>query len=147
MFEDQAVEMIYRSHALEYFDRLEVTEALREWHRVLTPGGTRRLAVPDFEAMAAVYAATKDLNLVLGPLYGRWEPAPGVVIYHNPVYDFASLKLVLEANGFARVRRWDWREVFVGELQGYDDYSQAYIPHMDKENGRLISPNVQAVRE
>ncbi|RPJ57790.1 MAG: methyltransferase, partial [Dehalococcoidia bacterium] len=26
------------------------------------------------------------------------------------------------------------------------DYSQAYIPHMDKENGILISLNVEATR-
>ena len=28
----------------------------------------------------------------------------------------------------------------------YDDYSQAYIPHMDKERGILISLNVEATR-
>jgi hypothetical protein len=34
--------------------------------------------------------------------------------------------------------------VFRGELAGFDDYSQAYIPHMDKEGGRLISLNLEA---
>ena len=28
----------------------------------------------------------------------------------------------------------------------YDDYSQAYVPHMDKENGLLISLNVEATK-
>ncbi|GAG94071.1 unnamed protein product, partial [marine sediment metagenome] len=28
--------------------------------------------------------------------------------------------------------------------KGYDDCSQSYIPHMDKEHGLLISLNVEA---
>ena len=47
----------------------------------------------------------------------------------------------LEA-GFARVRRWDWRAT---EHAGIDDYSQAYLPHMDKENGTLVSLNLEAI--
>ena len=27
-----------------------------------------------------------------------------------------------------------------------DDYSQAYIPHMDKDNGTLMSLNVEAIK-
>ena len=51
---------------------------------------------------------------------------------------------MLEGAGFRHVRRWDWRKVFVGEDEGFDDYSQAYVPHMDKEHGTLISLNVEA---
>jgi hypothetical protein len=28
----------------------------------------------------------------------------------------------------------------------FDDHSQAYLPHMDKENGTLISLNIEAVK-
>jgi len=144
MFDGNSVDLIYSSHSLEYFDRVEVTEVLREWRRVLKPGGVLRLAVPDFEALAGLYVENRDLNQVLGPLYGRW-PVPGsdLVIYHKTVYDYASLKEVLESNGFCNVGRWDWREVFSGEFKDFDDYSQAYVPHMDKENGTLTSLNVQ----
>jgi hypothetical protein len=27
-----------------------------------------------------------------------------------------------------------------------DDYSQSYLPHMDKENGTLMSLNLEAVK-
>ena len=41
------------------------------------------------------------------------------------------------------VSDWDWRK----ELpEGYDDYSRAYFPHMDFDNGICISLNVQAQR-
>ncbi len=144
MFKDSTVDLIYASHVIEYFDRIEVMDVLKEWYRVLKEGGILRLAVPDFEALVQVYLRYRDLNLILGPLYGRWEiPGTGKIVYHKTVYDFSSLKEVLEKVGFRNVRKWNWREVFVGEYEGYDDYSQAYIPHMDKENGILISLNVE----
>lgn len=144
MFPDNSADGVYASHVLEYFDRVEVAAVLAEWRRVLKPGGWLRLAVPDFEALAALYAEKKDLSLLLGPLYGRWSPAPGAVIHHRTVYDFPSLREVLEQSGFCDVRRWDWREVFTGEHEGFDDFSQAYQPHMDKKHGRLMSLNVEA---
>lgn len=147
MLDDAAAQLIYASHVLEYFDREEVGEVLREWGRVLAPGGTLRLAVPDFAALAEVYRRHEDLDLVIGPIFGRW-PIPGTdtIVFHKTVYDFASLERVLKTTGFHDVRRWDWRKVFVGELAGYDDYSQAYVPHLDKENGLLVSLNVEATK-
>jgi predicted SAM-dependent methyltransferase len=143
MFEDDSLDGIYASHVLEYFDRIEVEEVLAEWRRALRPGGFLRLAVPDFEALCGLYMKTGDLGLVIGPLYGRWCPTPGLVIHHKTVYDFESLARILLKNGFSPPRRWDWREVFSGIHVGYDDYSQAYYPHMDKEKGRLMSLNVE----
>jgi hypothetical protein len=29
----------------------------------------------------------------------------------------------------------------------FDDHSQAYIPHMDKENGTLISLNIETIKK
>ena len=147
MFEENSVDLIYGSHLLEYFDRAQVIPVLKEWRRVLKPGGTLRLAVPNFEALMEVYGKYGDLDMVLGPLYGRW-PIPGsdAIVYHKTIYDFASVKHVLEEAQLGNVRIWDWRKGFVGEHEGFDDYSQAYIPHMDKEHGILISLNVEATK-
>ena len=73
MFEDNSVDLIYCCHAVEYFDREEVRNILKEWYRVLKKGGILRVAVPDFEAIVKVYLKYKDLNHrgILGPLYGR----------------------------------------------------------------------------
>ena len=61
------------------------------------------------------------------------------------IFDFAVLKGGLEAAGFTDIRRYDWRQTEIGEL-GIDDFSQAYLPHMDKDNGRLMMLNVEANR-
>ncbi len=145
MFDSDSADLIYSCHALEYFDRVEVVEVLKEWRRVLRPGGVLRLAVPDFAALVEVYRETGDLDRVLGPLFGRIEvrTPEQQVFYHRTTYDFDSLRKLLESQGFRDVRRWDWRQTL---HRDYDDFSQAYFPHMDKENGRLISLNVEATK-
>lgn len=152
-FKDESAEVIYASHLFEYFDRccevngkIEAFEVLKEWRRVLATGGILRLAVPDFPRLIEVYTKYRNLNKgggVLGPLYGHW-PIPGGMVHHKTVYDFDTLKDVLVQAGFHNVRQWNWREVFVGENAGFDDQSQAYVPHMDKENGVLTSLNLEA---
>ena len=64
----------------------------------------------------------------------------GEIIYHKTTYDFKSLKKLLEDNDFKNIEVWNWREV---EHRIFDDHSQSYIPHMDKENGTLMSLNIQ----
>ena len=147
VFKNNSVDLIYCCHAFEYFDREEGKSVLKEWKRVLKPGGTLRLAVPDFEAIVKVYFKyKKDLEHrgILGPLYGRMKIKTKngeKFIYHKTVYDFNSLKKLLKSVGFRTIRRYDWRKTI---HKDYDDFSQAYIPHMDKEHGLLISLNVEA---
>ena len=66
-----------------------------------------------------------------------------VLIYQKTIYNFTALKELLESNGFCDLRRYDWRKTI---HKDYDDHSQAYYPHMDKENGILISLNVEATK-
>ena len=61
-------------------------------------------------------------------------------LYHKTVYDFESLKTLLKSIGFKNIRHYEWRKTI---HKDYDDFSQAYIPHMDKESGMLISLNVE----
>jgi len=146
MFADDSADLIYCSHAFEYFDREQVPEVLAEWRRVLKPGGLLRVAVPDFEALASVFRKTGELNQILGPLFGRVvvnSPAGELVLYHHTAYDYRSLERVFVQAGFRSFRRYDWRETL---HKDYDDFSQAYIPHMHKEKGVLISLNVEAVK-
>ncbi|GIW22085.1 MAG: hypothetical protein KatS3mg068_1092 [Candidatus Sericytochromatia bacterium] len=137
---DNSVDLIYNCHVLEHFKRQDVSKVLKEWYRVLKKGGILRTAVPDFEKIVEVYNKYKDLKMVIGPLFGRMDYLYNI---HYNVFDFKTLKEELENAGFSNVHRYDWRETI---HKDYDDFSQAYIPHMDKENGILISLNVEAVK-
>jgi predicted SAM-dependent methyltransferase len=141
--EDDTVELIYASHILEHFGRHEVERVLREWRRVLVPGGILRLAVPDFRAVVELYENEGLQNgysglvgLVCG---GQRHPLD----FHKIIFDKPFLTYLLRNAGYSDVRDWDWRTT---EHATVDDYSQAYIPHMAKGTGRLVSLNVEAVR-
>ncbi len=141
MFKDNSADLIYACHLLEHFKRNQVEGVLSEWRRVLKPEGILRLAVPDFESLVKVYGKYKDLALVMGPVHGRQDYPDNI---HYISFDFAYLKKLLTKAGFKKIRRYDWRKTI---HKDYDDYSQAYIPHMDKERGILISLNVEAVKK
>lgn len=126
MFADESAELIYCCHALPYFDRKEALGCLREWHRVLRPGGTLRLSVSDFEVLVRLYQANCDLSDILRSLFGRIEtrtPDGPAVLYYRTTYDFPSLERLLVEAGFGSVRRYDWRETIHRDS---DDFSQAY---------------------
>ena len=140
---DGAAELIYACHVLEHFGRQSVAKVLSEWFRVLKPGGLLRLAVPDFGAAARLYAERRLPNglieitgLIVGGQRDEYD-------YHKAVFDEPTLATTLRSVGFREVRRWDWRAT---EHAGMDDYSQAYLPHMDKEHGTLVSLNLEAVK-
>lgn len=141
-YTDHTVDLIYASHVLEYFDRDDAIVVLKEWKRVLKNGGVLRLAVPDLLNLILVYAedtGVAALDNILGPLYGKMKMGKET-IYHKTVYDYSSLCQILISLGFEKPRLWNWRET---EHSKFDDCSQAYFPHMDKENGILISLNVE----
>ena len=137
---DDSVELIYNCHVLEHFRRNDVARVLREWRRVLRPGGTLRVSVPDFAKLCEVYQRTGELGLVIGPIFGRQDYLYNI---HYNVFDEKSLRTLLQDCGYTDVRRYDWRKT---EHAAVDDFSQAYIPHMDREHGTLISLNVEATK-
>lgn len=139
-FEDNSIDLIYASHVIEYFDRDEIKILLKEWKRILKTNGILRIAVPNFEVMSNLYLQKKiKLEQILGPLYGKMKMGDNNV-YHKTTYDFESLKNILEFCDFKNIIIYNWKNT---EHSTFDDHSQAYIPHMDKENGILISLNVE----
>lgn len=138
MFRDNSVDLIYACHILDHLGRNQVDVVLKEWYRVLISGGILRIAVSNFEKLAEVYLGTRDLKLVMGPLLGRQDYPENT---HFMIFDYDYLREVLSKAGFKNIHPYDWRLTI---HKDYDDLSQAYIPHMDKEHGTLISLNVEA---
>lgn len=141
--EDNSVSLIYASHVLEHFGRFAYKEVLREWFRVLKSGGILRLSVPDFAVCAAIYyenGLEDGLSGLIGLIIGGQRNEHD---FHKMIFDEDFLRRDLLDIGFRKVRRWNWRAT---EHVGVDDYSQAYLPHLDKEKGKLMSLNIEAIK-
>lgn len=138
-FDRQTFDLIYASHIAEHIQRHQILATLGHWKSLLKPGGTLRLAVPNFEAVCAHYSIHHDLKVLTGLLYGGQNHP---LNRHCLAFDQYLLREMLEQCGFVNIRLWDWR---LTEHAAYDDYSQAYLPHRDP-NGRLVSLNMEADR-
>lgn len=131
--EDNSVELVYACHVLEHIPRPDVADVLREWRRVLAPGGTLRVSVPDFRMLAHMYVGDRvSLWRLRGPLFGRQDYPENT---HYACYDYELLAWTLGEARFYDVRRWMPAQVHPA---GYDDFSLARI------DGTLISLNVEA---
>ncbi len=137
-YNNNTVDEIYASHFIEYFDRQEVVELLKCWKNALKEGGILKLAVPNFPVLVEIYQKYLDLDIILGPLFGRMK-MDAKTIYHKTCYDYISLYNVLSECGFKNIKTWNWQET---EHSHIDDHSQAYFPHMNKKYGTLISLNM-----
>lgn len=138
----KSVDVIYACHLIAYFTLPEFKELLKSWERVLKSGGILRIATPDLRRIAVMLTdpfQNYELETFTGPIYGNWV-MDGQMISHKNGYDFWSLKRVLEEAGFTGVVPYDWKKT---EHAHVDDHSMAYIPHMAKDTGTLISLNVE----
>jgi predicted SAM-dependent methyltransferase len=63
-FENATFSEVYASHVLEHFDfKDSLLGALKEWHRVLTPGGMLHISVPDLDTLARLFLDHEQLDM------------------------------------------------------------------------------------
>ena len=139
-YEKNSVDLIYICHVLEHATRAEAHQALIRYHEVLKEEGVLRVSVPDMQAVMEHYVYHKDIRLLKTFFHGSQLHDYD---FHRAGWDFRTLSEDLLDVGFRTALRYDWRET---EHFYVDDYSQAYLPHMDKTNGRLMSLNVEAIK-
>jgi len=139
-YDRESCDIIYASHVLEHFNRHLISAVLTHWKDLLTVGGILRLSVPDFDAIVKFYTKTGSLDAVTGLLYGGQKNEMNT---HHIVFNKETLSLALKQVGFRNILEWDWQKT---EHKFHDDYSQAYLPHMDKKKGILMSLNLEAIK-
>jgi predicted SAM-dependent methyltransferase len=55
-FSDGSIDTIYASHVLEHIPyNFELMKTLKEWRRVLMPGGTVMISVPDLDILCRIF--------------------------------------------------------------------------------------------
>ena len=138
-YEANSVQEIYACAVIEHFGRREWESVLAHWVSLLSKGGIIRISTTDFESCANHYIKHRDLSLLQGLLIGgqkdRWD-------WHGVVFDFEMLSTALKRLGLKKIKKYDWRDTILHDLK-IDDYSQAYLPHMEKETGKLMVLNVE----
>ncbi len=132
-FHDHTFGELYASHVLEHLDYQdgELLNTLREWHRVLTPGGRLFLSVPDLDTLARLFLDKTQFNTE-----GRFRIMRMIFGGHMDEYDYHMvglnldiLAVYLREAGFSRLRQ-------VPEFGLFDDDSLIQV------NGQFISLNV-----
>ena len=114
-FPDNSVEQIYSSHVLEHFTYPRpMLDILRDCHRVLRPGGTFSIAVPNARHYLQAYFEPQGFDRALfcgydvGLSYRNRIDVVNFVAYlgdeHKFMFDEENLPRVLEEGGFREVR-------------------------------------------
>ena len=101
-YADNSVDSITASHVLEHFGHLLTLNVLKEWARVLKPGGTLRVAVPDFDKIVAAYQSPSGwpVEAYLMGSHSDANDAPGAIFNEQKLRDLLTLA------GLRSVRPW-----------------------------------------
>jgi SAM-dependent methyltransferase len=126
--EDDSLSGIFVEHTLEHLSYLDGKKVLMCFYRMLRPGGTLRISVPDFEIYLEVYKRRKSGEKAIFPYgyldklgaYGETpsDTTPMMVINvmsrgtgervdysHRFTYDYETLELILRRCGFVSIRK------------------------------------------
>jgi predicted SAM-dependent methyltransferase len=107
-FADDTFSEIYASHVAEHFDyKNDLLSTLKEWRRVMTPGGTLYVSVPDLDVLARLFLDRASLSfqdrfMVMRMIFGGHTDKHD---YHLVGLNEEFLTDVLRAAGFIGARK------------------------------------------
>ena len=130
-FESSSAEVIFGSHVLEHLTQEEGRYCIQECNRVLRTSGILRLSVPDLYLFAEKYVhgdtrfyeqTTSDgkdrfVGRTLAERFMFVVSGQG----HKYHYDFDSLSLLLRQCGFDQIKRRQYRESDISEIDLLDN--------------------------
>lgn len=99
---DGSCAVVRASHVLEHFPRAQIAAVVKEWVRVLAPGGELRIAVPDLRKIAENYLGGVNQNTEGYLMGGQVDEAD----HHKALFDETKLKILLAGAGLILVRPW-----------------------------------------
>ena len=118
-FKDNSFDLVYASHILEHFNKVKVLKVLKEWVRVLKPGGILRISVPSFDNLSLIYKIDKNIDNISGPLMGGQTYKDN---FHYEIFNQKKLIKLLTNAGLEAIHPWDFRRTIHSK---YWDFSQA----------------------
>jgi predicted SAM-dependent methyltransferase len=136
-FENNSAAFIFNEHFLEHLTWDEGLQAVKEFMRVLKPGGVLRIAMPDlgrsvsiyqdenwkknnneyFEKYGLTFIETRAQNLNID--FRSWG--------HKHLYDFEELERLLKEAGCDTIRKCLFRESLHEELRGLETRNESTL--------------------
>ena len=117
---DASIRGVYSEHCIEHLEFGDVVNLLKECYRVLIPGSYIRIIVPDVGIYIREYVKHSNGEKSAMPYaegdaqYGIYTPMMSInrIFHahgHRFIYDFETLKIILEKAGFAKVARQSFK--------------------------------------
>lgn len=100
---DGVASEIRASHVLEHFPHARIAEVLKDWVRVLRPGGKLKIAVPDFAKIAQGYLDGQELPTQSYVMGGQSDAND----FHKTIFDDLALRKEMSNAGLVLLRRWE----------------------------------------
>lgn len=141
---DESFDYIYSEHIFEHLTLTQGLSMLRECYRVLKPGGHIRLATPDLDFLINMYNdpkkkihqeyviwSTENFIKEVSNNFNEDEYLTSFVVnnffrdwYHKVIYNFESLKLVLEKTGFTEIQRKEIGQSDIEVFSGLEKHGE-----------------------
>lgn len=110
MFKDASVDVVVAHHTIEHVGCGEAIPFIKESYRILKPGGSLLVFVPDMRALANRFVLREidDFTFMVN-LYGAYmgEEADR----HRWGYTYESLVKLIADGGFTRIKSFDYRAI------------------------------------
>ena len=134
-FKSESSNLIYASHILEHFSSQDAAKVLKEWHRILKPGGKLIFGVPDIVKLFTILGDLDEngLNNWKESIWGGQDYAENI---HLHGYNFEYLREILSNAGFTAICK-----IKPKRIAGRRDAT------FSKVGGKLISLNIQCVKK
>ena len=149
-YPEDSVDLIYSCCMLEHFGKnsnlkffrnISWIQILEHWYSRLKDGGELYVSTVDFNSVCREYLQNKNLESLIGITLGGQKNEEDL---HGMLFDYELVSRELKAIGYKNIGRYQWQEFEAFDNPGYDDFSRAYLPHMDFEKGRLMTLNIRA---
>lgn len=122
-----AARLIYHEHVMEHITVEQGAFCLRDWFRLLEPGGVLRVATPDLQYVIERYGGNwKEQAWLQLPEYQFIKTRAEMINVsmrwwgHQYLYDGEELERRMRDAGFATIRRCGYGESTVSELAGLE---------------------------